>query len=79
MGMVAAVLGLSRHSVSAWTEARQARGNLRPVEVVADPEPPSGVAPVALAPSLPVLISPKGYRVEGLDVVALAALLAVVG
>lgn len=33
----------------------------------------------ALAPSLPVLISPKGYRVEGLDVVALAALLAVVG
>ena len=34
---------------------------------------------VALAPSLPVLISPKGYRVEGLDVVALAALLAVVG
>ena len=27
---------------------------------------------MALAPSLPVLISPKGYRVEGLDVVALA-------
>ena len=79
VGMVAAELGLSRHSVLAWTEARQTRGHLRPVEVIADPEPPSGVAPVALAPSLPVLISPKGYRVEGLDVDALAALLAVVG
>ena len=82
VGMVAAELGLSRHSVSAWTEARHARGRLRPVEVVADPEPPTGVAPeapVTLAPSLAVLISPKGYRVEGLDVNALAALLAVVG
>jgi hypothetical protein len=82
VGMVAAELGLSRHSVLAWTEARQTRGHLRPVEVVADPEPPTGVAPqasVARAPPLPVLISPNGYRVEGLDVGALAALLAVVG
>lgn len=78
-GMVASELGLSRHSVVAWTKARQTRGRLRPVEVVADPEPATGVAPVALAPSFPVLISPKGYRVEGLDVDALAALLAVVG
>jgi hypothetical protein len=78
VGRIAEELGLSRHSVLAWSEASQALVRLRPVEVVSDPAPPRAGSTVLATPS-PVLISPKGYRVEGLDVDTLAALLAVVG
>jgi transposase-like protein len=57
VGRVAAELGLSRHSVLAWTEARQTRGHLRPFVLHATglPAPPparSGLPPPP-APALP--------------------------
>ena len=75
-GVIAEELGLSRHSVLAWTVPPPEVARLRPVEVVADAPPSSAPAP---AQRRLALISPKGYRVEGLDVAALAELLAVIG
>jgi hypothetical protein len=48
----------------------------RPVALVAAAPPVASVAPPPVAP---VLVTPKGYRVEGLNVAALAELLAAVG
>ena len=74
--LIADELGLSRHSVLAWTAPAPTPVRLRPVEVV--PDAPPAPSP-ATAPATPFLISPRGYRVEGLDVAMLAALLAAVG
>ncbi len=74
--LVAEELGLSRHSIVTWTAPARASARLRPVTVVPDAEPAPVPAP---SPSAPVLISPRGYRVEGLDATGLAALLATVG
>ena len=85
-GMIAEELGLSRHSVQAWTGARPPRVRLRQVVVVPDaepPRPPASGTPTPTTPAAvrarPVLVSPRGYRVEGLDVGALVELLAAVG
>lgn len=64
---IATELGLSRQSVMGWTAAEPGAAVFVPVEVVLDPRP---AAPPAL-----VLVSPRGYRVEGLDVAAIGALL----
>lgn len=64
---IARELGLSRHSVVGWTKAERGAGSLVPIEVVAEAGPVPG-------PPL-VLVSPRGYRVEGLDVAAVGALL----
>ena len=79
--MVAEELGLSRHSVRSWSAPRSAPAGLRAVLVVPDREPLSSAATPASSssPSAPILVSPKGYRVEGLDVAALATLVAAVG
>ena len=63
----AAELGLSRSSVLGWTARASAPAVFVPVEVVLDPRP---TPPPALA-----LVSPRGYRVEGLDAATIAVLL----
>lgn len=71
---IADELGLSRQSVVGWSRSEPTAPALLPVEVVADAD--AGVsAPVALNPAVVVLVSPRGYRVEGLDLVAVGALL----
>lgn len=74
--LIADELGLSRHSILSWTAPAPAPAALRPVTVVPDASP--APVPAPLQPAA-VLISPRGYRVEGLDVAALAALLTTVG
>jgi DNA invertase Pin-like site-specific DNA recombinase len=65
---IAAELGLSRHSVLSWAKRDEVPRSLIPVEVLAETD--------AQAPSAgAVLVSPRGYRVEGLDVGAIGALL----
>lgn len=66
---IATELGLSRHSVVGWAKSRPGVPGLVPVEVVAEPVASSHTG----APA--VLVSPRGYRVEGLDVAAIGALL----
>jgi hypothetical protein len=70
-------LGLSRTSVRSWMAApAAAAGGMRRVEVVPEATP----APIATdVGSGLVLVSPRGYRVEGLDVWAAARLLLAVG
>jgi transposase len=78
---IAAELGLSRHSVVAWAKAAQTEAPpTRLVPVVVD-------LPAAASPGLPTppaapgltLVSPRGFRVEGLTVDAAAALLGRLG
>lgn len=66
---IATELGLSRHSILGWAKSRPDAPALVPVEVVAEASAPPHV------PSAVVLVSPRGYRVEGLDVGAIGALL----
>lgn len=66
---IAAELGLSRHSVLVWSKPDAGTPALVPVEVVAEPSAPP------TTPAAVVLVSPRGYRVEGLDVAAIGALL----
>lgn len=76
---IAAELGISRHGVLAWSRAPEElrRLDVAPVVVAADLPIASGLdserAPAVLA-SL-VLMSSRGFRVEGLDVATLGALL----
>ena len=63
---IAAELGLSRQSVMGWTARDSGTALFVPVEVVVDPRATA---------SAPVLVSPQGYRVEGLDATAIASLL----
>ncbi len=65
---IAAELGLSRQSVMGWATEERGLATFVPVEVVLDPRQ------VTAPPSL-VLTSPRGYRVEGLDVAAMGVLL----
>jgi len=72
-------LGISHTSVSRWSAAEV--GPLQFVAVEVEPEvvaaPPSVLA--ERSGSVPTLISPRGYRVEGLDLDALTALLGRLG
>jgi hypothetical protein len=66
---IARELGLSRQSVVGWTLDGSVPASFVPVEVVpeaADPSP---------GPPHLIFVSPRGYRVEGLDVAAIGALL----
>jgi hypothetical protein len=68
-------LGLSRTTMRLWL-SRPAPSSFRPVTVVNEMVVPPP-APTC-APAL-VLVSPSGYRLEGLDIDAAAALLARLG
>ena len=83
---IASELGVSRHSVVAWSRSipvAEASLQLVPVELVAEPpaleRPPrrSFLNVVADSAGRPagVLVSPRGFRVEGLGLEALGALL----
>ena len=83
---VADELGISHTSVTRWSTV-DAVGPLQfvAVEVEADPVvsevPKAPAAPVVLrpGPGAPTLVSPRGYRVEGLDLDALTTLLGRLG
>lgn len=85
---IALDLGISTTSISKWASAvvRLPPLQLVRVEVVPDVLPaPALLAPIALrapvasAGCSPVLVSPRGFRVEGLDVESLCTLLQRVG
>lgn len=69
LARVAADLGVSAVSLQRWLE-QEAPARFRPVEVA--PEP--GVEATGV-----VLITPRGYRVEGLEAESLVSLLRVLG
>ena len=65
---LARVLGVSVPTLTTWLR-RSSRGQLRRVAVV----PPSMTA--ISSPASPVIVTPHGVRVEGLDLAALIAVL----
>lgn len=72
MRTIAAALGVAPESIRRWTQPTTAgQTALVPVRVVADR--PGGVAPPL------TLVSPRGFRVEGLGLADVGALLAAVG
>jgi transposase-like protein len=66
---IATTLGVHSESVRRWLQGTTAAATLVPVEVVAGPAEAGTV----------VVVSPAGFRVEGLSVAAAAALLREVG
>jgi hypothetical protein len=72
LSRVAAELGVSLVSLQRWLEQSEP-AQFRPVEVQAEP------AERSEDQAGPVLITPRGYRIEGLGVESLAALLRVLG
>ena len=73
MRTIAAAFGVAPESIRRWTQPppSTARRALVPVRVVADP-------PVAAGPPL-TLVSPRGFRVEGLALAEVRTLLAALG
>ena len=65
---VASALGLPARSLTRWLQ-QSAPPVLRPVTVRPDPMPPAG----------PVLVTPQGLRIEGLDRDTLIAVLRLLG
>jgi hypothetical protein len=72
MNRVASALGLPAQSLARWLQ-QSAPPGLRPVTVRPDP------APAAAPGASPVLVTPQGLRVEGLDRDTLIVLLRVLG
>ena len=74
IGDIAAGLGLVESTVARWLRRGVSEGEagFRPVAIVASEEAPAVPAPANLR-----LVTPHGYRVEGLDVNTLAYLLQV--
>ena len=68
---VAAEVGISFRTLGRWLGERKAAGGFERVEVVAAPRPASTVAIV--------VHGPRGLRIEGLDLIAIAELLRRVG
>ena len=65
-------LGVSAPTLTHWLRSRR-RGRVRRVTVVPSPSPARPAAPC------PVLVTPHGVRVEGLDLVALVTVLRSLG
>ena len=61
-------IGVSAPTLIAWLR-RPARGHVRQVELA-----PSAVSAIAAPPS-PVLVTPQGFRIEGLDLAGLITVL----
>jgi transposase-like protein len=72
VGRLARELGVSEPTLTKWLRP-PARPVLRPVAVT---PPPTADSPVVLRP---VLVTPRGVRVEGLDRAALVAVLQALG
>lgn len=78
---IAAALGLSESALRRW-RADDDGGEgvaLVPVEVIVDEAPVGAARPTGGIGGALTLVSPRGYRVEGLGVEQLAALLARIG
>lgn len=71
---VARELGISRSGLARWL--RRGEGRIRPVRVIESPLPPPSPAPAESsgAEGL-VLVTPDGYRLEGLDSAAAVEIL----
>ena len=69
LAAVAKELGLSDQTLRTWIEAEHG-GGLRPVVIQPDPEEPPPITA-----GVPVLVTPEGFRVEGLDLAQLTSLL----
>ena len=71
---IGAALGLSRTTVRSWatpeSELGDGTGDLVPV-VIGEPEPPVAAQP----PPTLILVSPRGFRVEGLSLASMSELL----
>jgi hypothetical protein len=72
---VARTVGLSIGSLKNWSRLPAVARTLVPVAVAA----PAGVAPPAVPAAALVVVSPGGYRVEGLDLATASALLRALG
>jgi hypothetical protein len=68
LGVAARTLGVSWLTLKRWQESEATQARLRPVEVVEEP-----------SESKTVLVSPRGYRVEGLSEEVLGRLLEQLG
>ena len=69
-GRIARAVGLSAGALKNWSRTPPAARTLVPVEVAAT---------ATMAPTPIVVVSPGGYRVEGLDLATASALLRVLG
>ena len=80
---VAGELGVSRTGLRNWLRAASPPGGRALVPVQLSTEPPAGLPPATcprpIAAGTPTLISPRGFRVEGLAVADLETLLARLG
>jgi hypothetical protein len=68
MRRLARVLGVSAPTLTTWLRA-PSRGALRPVTIAPD------AMPALSPPARPVLVTPHGLRVEGLDVAGVVIVL----
>jgi transposase-like protein len=68
MRRLARALGVSAPTLTTWVHA-PSRGALRPVTIAPD------AMPALSPPSRPVLVTPHGVRVEGLDVAGVVTVL----
>jgi transposase len=71
---VAAELGMPNHTLSRWVGEKRAAKHFERVEVIAEPAAPA--APTARAL---IVHGPRGLRIEGLDITAIAELVRRVG
>jgi transposase len=80
-GQIAEALGLSESALRRWRADDEGRDGvaLLPVEMIADEAPVVAAWPTRGIGGALTLVSPRGYRVEGLGVEQLAALLARIG
>jgi transposase-like protein len=69
MARIAAGLGVSAGTIAQWQKSAPRRA-LRPVTLAADAGPPAFTPAASL-----VLVTPQGWRVEGLDVATLLRIL----
>jgi transposase-like protein len=75
LSRIARELGVSPVSLQRWVE-QERPARFRPVQVQPQEEP---VEPIPSAEAGLLLITPRGYRIKGLDVARLADLLRVLG
>ena len=73
LSRIARELGISVPSLQRWIEQEEP-AQFRPVQVRLAAEPERSTEPPR-----PILITPRGYRVEGLDASSLASLLGALG
>lgn len=74
-GEFAAALGLPRWTITRWDRRVPRRGSPRPLRRIAIAPAPAASGPPTAPPAL-VLVTPQGWRIEGLDLATLLDVLA---